>query len=358
MQSASINESCYYLLFKDFSHYRTIYFLKSKDETLERIKNFIALTINKTGKKLKILRTDNGLKFVNSGVQELKEHGIRHQRTVAYTPEQNGSAERENRTIVEAARAMIHSKNLPLKLWAEAANMAVHVLNRAGKSTVEGKTPYELWSGKTTKLEKLVIFGATTYVHVLKEKRRKLDSKAVKGYFVGYGKDIKGFRTWFPDKDKIETQRDVIFKEDDHLLEIPDKSEQNEPVQIFVFPKDKIHEQMAEQPTLLEESEESDDDGRSEDENGWSSADEILAPQRQEPRLEEQVMEIPQARVLRNRETIKRPSRYQDGIDSNTVFIALGRRVTKRQFTVPMQTNGSDGWRNRIAKEEQYLEDS
>lgn len=63
------------------------------------------------------MRTDNGLEFVNTGVQELlRKHGIRHQCTVAYIPEQNDSAERENRTIVEAARAMIHTKHLPLKL--------------------------------------------------------------------------------------------------------------------------------------------------------------------------------------------------------------------------------------------------
>lgn len=249
MQAASINGSRYYLLFKDdYSHYRTISFLKSKDETLECIKDFIALAVNETGNKLKTLHTDNGLEFVNSGMQELlKKHGICHQRTVAYAPEQNGSAERENRTIVEAARAMIYTRNLPLKLWAEAANTAVHILNCAGKSTIEDKVPSELWFGRITNLEKTIVFWSDRLCTVPKEKRRKLDSKAVRGYFIGYHiKHIKGFRIWFPNKDKVETHRDVIFKEDDQHLKILYKAEQDEPVQIFVFPEDEINEQLTE----------------------------------------------------------------------------------------------------------------
>lgn len=162
-QENSINGSRYFLLFKDdFSRYRTVFFLKSKDETVERIEDFIAMTNNRTEKNIKTLRTDNGLEFVNHGVKDvLRKHGIQHQRTVAYTPEQNGCAERENRTIIEAARAMIHARKLPLKLWAEAVNTSVYILNRTGTSPQNQKTPYELWFGRDVKIAKLIVFGTT-----------------------------------------------------------------------------------------------------------------------------------------------------------------------------------------------------
>lgn len=178
-------------------------------------------------------------------------------------------------------------------------------------------------------------------MHLPKEKRKKLDSKAVRGYFVGYGKDVKGFRIWFPDKDKVETHRDVIFKEDDQYLEVSNETGQDEPVQIFVFPENETNEQLAGQPNLLD-SEESSDDENSEEENRWDSADEIPELQQQAPRLEEQVVEVPQARVLRDRERIRRPSRYQ-GVDPDTVLIAQGEelRVTKRQSMGRTQANGS-----------------
>lgn len=74
------------------------------------------------------------------------KYGIRHQRTVAYAPEQNGSAERKNRTIMEAVRGILHERNLPKKLWKEAANMATYVLNRTERTNA-GKTPNLLSCG-------------------------------------------------------------------------------------------------------------------------------------------------------------------------------------------------------------------
>lgn len=80
-----------------------------------------------------------------------------------YTPEQNGSVERENRTVVEAARTMLHAKNMEIKFWAEATNAAVFILNRTGTSSMVGKTPYELWYNKKPKFNHLQIYGSKVY---------------------------------------------------------------------------------------------------------------------------------------------------------------------------------------------------
>ncbi|GJQ68757.1 hypothetical protein Trydic_g17289 [Trypoxylus dichotomus] len=120
MEEASLAGSKYFLLLKDdLSHYRYVYFLKHKVEVKSKILDFFKGAENDTGNKVRILRSDNGLEFVSGEMEKLlKEHGIRHQRTVAYTPEQNGKAEREMRTLVEAARTLLKAKKLEKCFWA------------------------------------------------------------------------------------------------------------------------------------------------------------------------------------------------------------------------------------------------
>lgn len=172
-----------------------------------------------TNFRINIVRSDNGLEFVNLDVKRILDaNGICHQLTVPYTPEQNGSAEREMRTIVESARTMLHSKKLPIKLWAEAVNTAVYILNRNGSSSIKGMSPYELWFGKQPDIDHFKIFGSKVYTHIPKQKRKKWDSKAEVRVFVGYCDNTKGFRVWQPEHNKIIISRDIMFKE--HTEEI------------------------------------------------------------------------------------------------------------------------------------------
>lgn len=139
--NVSFGGSKYFLLFKDdFSHYRTVYFIKSKDEVYEKMVEFVRTIKNIFGISVKTIRSDNGGEYVSKRLELfLAREGIKCEKTCPYTPEQNGSSERENRTIVEAARTMIKAKNLQKQLWAEAVNTAVFVLNRSGTSTVKEK---------------------------------------------------------------------------------------------------------------------------------------------------------------------------------------------------------------------------
>lgn len=213
MEEMSVGGSRYFVILKDdYSNFRKVYFVKTKDEIKHCIENFINKAENITGNRVKIFRSDNGLEFVNSGVKEIfSRRGITHQTTVPYTPEQNGKAERENRTLVEAARTMIHERNLPKKLWAEAINTTVFVLNRTGRSHEEGKSPFEVWTGKTFDIHNLKNFGSEVYVHIPKERRRKWDKKGEKGLMVGYEEDVKGYRIYYPQKNTVETKRDIVF---------------------------------------------------------------------------------------------------------------------------------------------------
>lgn len=231
MQETSFGGSRYFILFKDdYSHFRSVYCLARKTEVYEKIKVYVKLVENAYGHKISILRTDNGTEFTNEDVRKFLEcEGIRHQRTVPYTPEQNGSSERENRTVVESARTMLHARQMDLKFWAEAVNAAVFVINRTGTSTVVSKTPYELWIGKKPRFDHLQPFGATVFVHIPKERRRKLDPKAYKGIFVGYDENVKGFRVWNTSTKKIQIARDVKLADDrPNVIEVIIENEDND----------------------------------------------------------------------------------------------------------------------------------
>lgn len=128
----SLGRKRYFLTFKDdASGYRHVYFLRDKSDVFEKFKEFERLVVNKFGRAMKVLRSDNGGEFCNGDMDRyLASRGIEHEVTAPYTPQQNGKAEREKSTIEESVRTMIQTKNLPLHLWAEGVNAAVYLLNR------------------------------------------------------------------------------------------------------------------------------------------------------------------------------------------------------------------------------------
>ena len=113
-----------------------------------------------SGEKIKTLRSDNGGEYTSKEFEDyLKKNGIRHERTVPKTPEQNGVAERMNRTLVETVRAMLSDSKLPKKFWAEALSTASYVRNWSPTTAVKAMTPYEVWKGKKPNVNHLRILG-------------------------------------------------------------------------------------------------------------------------------------------------------------------------------------------------------
>jgi hypothetical protein len=108
----------------------------------------------------------------------------------------------------------IHDQDLSMCLWAEAAKTTVYVQNRLSHNALGFKTPEEMFSGKKPEVSHLKIFGCPVFVHILKEKRNKLDPSGKKGIFVGYCEVSKAFRVYIPGHHHIEINRDVTFDED------------------------------------------------------------------------------------------------------------------------------------------------
>ncbi|KAL5839560.1 hypothetical protein ACOSQ4_012168 [Xanthoceras sorbifolium] len=135
------------------------------------------------------------------------------EKTVPMTPQQNGIAERMNRTLNERARSMRLHAGLPKMLWAEAVNTAAYLINRGPSVPLDGGIPEEVWSGKEVNISHLRVFGCISYVHIDSVERSKLDTKSNKCVFVGYGGDEFGYRFWDYENRKIIRSRDVIFNE-------------------------------------------------------------------------------------------------------------------------------------------------
>lgn len=112
--------------------------INKKSEVFGEFQKFKSMVENQTSQKIKIFRSDNGTEYINEQFQKLlSKCGIVHQKTAPYTPEQNGVAERLNRTIIDRVRCMLIDSGLDEKFWAEAAVTAAYLLNRIPAETTQ-----------------------------------------------------------------------------------------------------------------------------------------------------------------------------------------------------------------------------
>lgn len=215
MEVPSLGGARYFVTFiDDFSRKVFIYLLHNKSDVFEKFKDFKALVENQLNLNIKTFRTDNGREYLSNDFKNfLKKSGIIHQTSTPYTPQQNGLAERMNRTLLERAKCMLLNARLQKQYWAEAVSTAAYITNRCPTRTLAYSMPEEVWSGKVPNISHLRIFGSAAMVHVPKEKSRKLDSKASKMLFIGYSEQTKGYRLIDTKTKKVVISRDVTFLE-------------------------------------------------------------------------------------------------------------------------------------------------
>ena len=184
-------------LIDDYSRRVWVYVLKHKDQVFGKFREWKSLVENQTGLKVKKLRTDNGLEFCNQEFDSYcADHGIARHRTVRLTPQQNGLAERMNRTLMDRVRSMMIQSQLPKGLWAETLLTASYLVNLSPSAALDFKTPFEKWHGKPADYGSLKVFGCPAYAHV---SQGKLAPRALKGKFIGYPEGVKGFKLWCTD---------------------------------------------------------------------------------------------------------------------------------------------------------------
>lgn len=133
------------------------------------------------------------------------------------TPEQNGVAERRNRTLIDMVRSIMSNSTLPEFLWGEALKTAVHILNRV-PSKVVPKTPYELWVGRKPTLNYIHVWGCPAEAKIFNPQIKKLDSKTISCNFIGYPERSKAFRFYCHGQGpKIVETRHAVFLENEYF---------------------------------------------------------------------------------------------------------------------------------------------
>ncbi|GJV58056.1 retrovirus-related pol polyprotein from transposon TNT 1-94 [Tanacetum coccineum] len=202
----SINHEKYTLVIVDeYSRYTWVYFLKKKSQAPETIMSFIKRVENQNDIKVKQLRTDNGTEFRNSIlVNFCDEKGISQNFSSPYTPEQNGVAERKNRTLIEAARTMLSGSVFSKQYWTEAVATACYTQNRSTIVKRHLKTPYEIF-------------------HHLE----KFDEKADDGYLLRYSLVYKAFRVFNTRRQQTEETYHIIFDESPDAIKFSKPSVDN-----------------------------------------------------------------------------------------------------------------------------------
>lgn len=212
MRTATPSGKRYLVTFiDDFSRFTFIVLLTHKSEVENTMKQFIALCENKFGRKPKMIRSDRGGEYTSKElITYLKSHGIQIQLTAADCPQQNGTAERKNRTLMEMTRCMLIDANLSDNFWGEAIATANFIQNRVITRTTN-ITPYERWNGIKPGINEFHIFGSKCFVHVLPAKRGKLDNVAIEMIFLGYDENSKAYRCYNTTTRKVVISRDVRF---------------------------------------------------------------------------------------------------------------------------------------------------
>ncbi|GKA17693.1 putative ribonuclease H-like domain-containing protein [Tanacetum coccineum] len=198
----------------DFSRFSWIFFLATKDETSRILKTFITEIENQLDHKVKVIRSDNGTEFKNSIMNQFCEiKGIKREFSVARTPQQNGIAERKNRTLIEAARTMLVDFKMPTTFWAEAVNTACYVLNRVLVIKPHNKTLYELICRRPPLIDFMKPFRCPVTILNTRDHLGKFDGKADEGYFVGYSVVSKAMRVFNKRTRIVEETLNIRFLE-------------------------------------------------------------------------------------------------------------------------------------------------
>nr|GEV84249.1 putative ribonuclease H-like domain-containing protein [Tanacetum cinerariifolium] len=188
--------------------------LHGLDETSGILKSFITRIENLVDHKVKVIRYNNGTEFKNKEMNRFcKMKGILRQFSVARTPQQNGVAERRNRTLIEAARTMLADSKLLTTFWAKAINTACYVKHRVLVVKPHNKTPYEIFHGRTQTLSFMRPFGCPVTILNTIDHLGKFDCKADEGFFVGYSLNSKAFRVFNSKTRIVEENLRIRFSE-------------------------------------------------------------------------------------------------------------------------------------------------
>lgn len=201
----------------DYTRAIRVYLLRHKSEALDAFKLYIQQMLAPKGIQPRTLRSDNGGEYTSAEFDTFCQGiNVKRELTNRYSSHQNGVAERAIRTITEMALVQLVHAGLDRSWWGPSVLHAAFTRNRCPTSAIVGRTniPWMACTGRPIDPNTMIPFGVTAHVHVPAELRTKLDSRAVKGIFLGCPDYHKGYRVWIPTTNKIVTSRNVTFEVD------------------------------------------------------------------------------------------------------------------------------------------------
>ena len=209
----------WFITFVDDSTRMTwVYLLRHKSDVCVVYRLFHQMVLTQFGISIKIIHFDNrGEYFKNELTDFLHSVGTIHQTSCSQSPQQNWVAERKNRHLLEVTRSLLLGGHVPSHLWGEALSFAIYLINRTPSSVLGFRRPLDVLSDHCT-LPSVVhlaprVFGCVVYVHLHTNQRTKLEPRALKCVFVGYGSTQKGYQCYHPPTKKFYVSMDVIFHE-------------------------------------------------------------------------------------------------------------------------------------------------
>ncbi|KAD4586033.1 hypothetical protein E3N88_23634 [Mikania micrantha] len=199
----------HHLLF--FTRYCYVYLLKSKDEAIDKFVLYKTEVENQLNKKIKVLRSDRGGEYVSPFADICAQNGIIHECTAPYSPQQNGIAERKNRTLKEMMNVMLISSGMSQDMWGEAILSATYLLNKIHFKKKD-VTPYELWMGRKPSYKYLKVWGCLAKVVVPPPKVQRIGPKTVDCVFIGYAHHSSAYRFLVYDSKNPEIHKNTIME--------------------------------------------------------------------------------------------------------------------------------------------------
>ena len=225
IQPEAVDGHRYAIGFVDsFSRYQKLYFLRSMDEAFEKVEQFFA-DIGQPG----TLVCDGAGEYVSNDIKQLcRQKGVRLEFSAPYTPQENGTVERNWGTITPMARCLLEQSGLKKEYWPYALNMVSEIKNFCFHSCTQ-KTPFEAMYKKKPNLESIKVFVCSAFVHVEISCRGKIDRTSQKGIFLGSSDNSKTYLVGIPnDKGvfKVRKSRYVTFNENEMFIEVKEKKEE------------------------------------------------------------------------------------------------------------------------------------
>jgi transposase InsO family protein len=212
----------YWLLFiDDYSRYFWIYLLRKKSETFDAFTQFKAMVEKQFHRSILCLHDDKGGEFISIKWDVFfAQHGIRREHTVKVLPQQNGVAERLNRTLKELPVATLNGARPPVRFRGEDLNYLRHIIVRSPSSSIPaGTTPYEMVHKRKPDYSSLRVFSCRAWAHIQRKERKSHQDHAKPCIFLGCPEDFKGWKLWDPSangrRGGIIVLRDVVWNEEE-----------------------------------------------------------------------------------------------------------------------------------------------